>query len=369
MSVLTRLILGLLRLQAIRALFLFVAPLVERAISHFYGAKKVVLDEELHGETDRRFARLVDARSEEMLLSVVEHALSKATPAARRRFFLWAEERSSQDPAGLAYAERTFEGHKAAILRARGALEGARVLELGPGQTLVTGVLLYVHGARSYEAVDLWPVPEQDPAIYARLRAHLSSRPELLVRFDEVVRFEGPSVRIDPEKIRYRHPVDAGALPSPDASFDVVLSLAAFEHFSDPEAAIRECARVTASDGVNLHQIDLRDHRDFAKPLEFLKASEEEWQRLAAGKPSFTNRWRKSDFERAFAAAGFVVSPIEVNARTSVDAVLRASFDARYRDRSTDDLEAISVFFALRRSPAAAPASPHRSTAGTTPRA
>jgi SAM-dependent methyltransferase len=349
MSLAGRAVMAVLRLRPVRALFLLLAPLAERAISHFYGMKKLALGEELHGETDKRFARLVDARSEEMLLSVVEHALAKATPAARRRFFLWAEERSSQDPAGLAYAERTFEGHKAAILRARGTLEGARILELGPGQTLVTGVLLYVHGARSYEAVDLYPVPDQDPAIYARLRVHLAGRPELVARFDEVVRFEGPKVTLDAEKVRYRHPVDAARLPSPDASFDVVLSLAAFEHFPDPEGAIRECARVTAPGGVNLHQIDLRDHRDFAKPLEFLKTSEEEWRRVETGRPSLTNRWRKSDYERAFAAASLAPAWVEVNGRTSVDDALRASFEPRFKERPRDDLEAISVFFALRR--------------------
>jgi SAM-dependent methyltransferase len=369
MTLLGRAIVGLLRLRPVRAAFLFFAPLFERAISHFYGMKKVALGASLEAESDARFEKLVDRHSEEMVVSVVEHALARATPGARRRFFLWAEEKASLDPAGLAYAERTFAGLKDAVLRAKSSLEGLRILELGPGQTLVAGVLFYVHGAKSYTAVDLYPVPTHDAAIYARLREHLASRPELLVRFDEAVRLEGSNASLEPPRVEHRFPVDASRLPFPDASFDVVISLAAFEHFEDPEAAIKECARVTAPGGLGLHQIDMRDHRDFAKPLEFLRVPDEEWRRLAAGKPSYTNRLRKSDFERAFAAAGFEVASVDVNIRTKVAPELRGQLDARFRDRADDDLEAVSAFFSVRRRPAGAPASSSRSTDGTTSRA
>jgi SAM-dependent methyltransferase len=349
MTLAGRAIVALLRLRPVRALFLLFAPLVERAISHFYGMKKVALGAALEAESDARFEKLVDARSEEMLVEVVEHALARATPGARRRFFLWAEEKASLDPHGLAYAERTFEGLKDAVLRAKGSLDGLRILELGPGQTLVAGVLFYVHGAKSYTAVDLYPVPTHDPAIYARLREHLALRPELRARFDEVVHFESSNVSLEQTRVEHRFPVDAARLPFPDASFDVVISLAAFEHFEDPEAAIKECARVTAPGGVGLHQIDMRDHRDFAKPLEFLRHTDEEWRRAAAGKPSFTNRFRKSDFERAFATAGFELAEVDVNMRTKLAPELRAALDARFRDRPEEDLEALSALFVAKR--------------------
>jgi len=41
----------------------------------------------------------------------------------------------------------------------------------------------------------------------------------------------------------------AERLPFPDASFDVVLSLASFHHFADPDRALREIRRVLAAEG------------------------------------------------------------------------------------------------------------------------
>src|SRR5581483_3885780 len=180
---------------------------------------------------------------------------------------------------------------------------------------------------------------------------------------DEAVKLEGERALLDPERVAHRHPVDAAKLPFPDGSFDVVISLAAFEHFEDPEAAIKECARVTAPGGVGLHQIDLRDHRDFERPLAFLRHTDDEWRRIAGGDPAYTNRLRRSDFARAFAAAGLVVASAEVGTKTTVDAALRASLDARFKDREQEDLEAVGVFFEVRRPPAAEPASSRRSTA------
>ena len=60
--------------------------------------------------------------------------------------------------------------------------------------------------------------------------------------------------------------------------------------------------RLLKPGGFTAHQIDLRDHIDFEKPLEFLKVSGADYKFTS---PYGTNRWRRSDFESAFRAAGF----------------------------------------------------------------
>ena len=105
-----------------------------------------------------------------------------------------------------------------------------------------------------------------------------------------------------------------------------------------------------APGGIGIHQIDLRDHRDFAKPLAFLDYSDEEWLALNARDPfSYTNRWRKRDFKDAFASSGTVIEKLEVSVRAEVTPALRARVHPRFRDRPTEDLEALSAFFVVRK--------------------
>jgi SAM-dependent methyltransferase len=304
--------------------------------------------------------RVVESRDDAALLAFVEDGLVRSTPARKQRFYAWLEERAALDEHSLEYAERIFAWLRREIEARRGSIRGLRILELGPGHTLVPGVLFYVHGAASYTAVDMFPIAGKDSALYRRLRAHLAkpaaspapaadALADALRRFDEVVSLEGPEVVLDESKVSCRCPVDAAKLPFPDASFDVVTSNAAFEHFADPAAAVRECTRVLAADGLGLHQIDLRDHRDFEKPLDFLRYEDEEWRRLHANLFCYTNRFRKSDFERAFAESGLEVAAVDVNLKAPFDPALRAQFHPRFRDRSVDDLEALSAFFVLKK--------------------
>jgi len=319
--------------------------------------------------TDAETAKLAAALSEplirdgtgERLELVLEAALAAAPPRLKQRFYARIEERAAHDEHALAYAERVFERMRVCVERHGASLAGLRVLELGPGHTLATGVLFYVHGARSYTAVDYYPIAGRDAALYARLREHLAApvllpvaadaaREQALRRFDEAVRLSGTEVAFDESKVACRHPVDAAQLPFPDASFDLVFSTASFEHFKDPIAAVRECARVTAPGGLGLHQIDLRDHRDFARPLDFLRFDESEWAKLHELEPfCYTNRLRKSDFERAFSDAGLALAQVTVNLRAPVDPSLRAALHPRYRDRAPEDLEALSAFFVVRK--------------------
>ena len=349
-----------LRLAPFRALMRSLARPLEWLMQTWFNMKVLVLDEGQAGQPTG-YDRLVECADGAVLVRDVARLLEAATPGAKRQFLLWAEERSQEDAHGLPYAERTFEWMRREIVRARGSLQGARILELGPGQTLASGLLLYANGAATYTAVDLFFMPGSNAQVYRQLRKHLAERPlllpidvettraEALRRFDEAVRLEENEAAFSPGKVDYRWPVDAARLPFPDASFDVVVSLAAFEHFQDPEAAIRECARVTASSGVGLHQVDFRDHRDFSRPLEFLKHTDAEWTEIQKGSSAYTNRWRKGDFERAFSFSNLSLERMGGVERAPLDPALRSQLDPRFRDRSVEDLEVLGAFFVVRK--------------------
>jgi SAM-dependent methyltransferase len=274
-----------------------------------------------------------------------------------------ALERLEAEPETLAYAQKLFGTLHEWLSRHAGGVPGKRILELGPGHTLVPGALLLAAGAERWVGIDRFPIASHDARVYRKLRDALAhdrglvrsddyyrTRERALERFDSVVRLDGERVAFDETRLSWQAPVDAAALPFPDASFDVCLSNASFEHFKEPERAVRESLRVVAPGGFSIHQIDLRDHRDFTKPIDFLKFSDVEWQGFFADVSFiYTNRWRRDDFLGAFRSAGGEVVRAEANMTVPLTDELRASLAPRFRDRAREDLETVSLFLVVRR--------------------
>jgi hypothetical protein len=100
---------------------------------------------------------------------------------------------------------------------------------------------------------------------------------------------------------------------------------------------------------MGLHQVDFRDHRDFSRPLEFLRHTDAEWAEIQKGTSAYTNRWRRSDFEGAFTGSNASLERIGVNQRAPLDPELRSRFDVRFRDRPLEDLEVLGAFFVVKK--------------------
>ena len=66
---------------------------------------------------------------------------------------------------------------------------------------------------------------------------------------------------------------------------------AVFEHIEDPEGAIRDISRTLTPGGHTMHRVDLRDHRDFSKPLDFLKPD---------APRNGCNLWRSHQYRQVF---------------------------------------------------------------------
>ena len=117
------------------------------------------------------------------------------------------------------------------------------------------------------------------------------------------------------------------------------------EHVSDPEGTIKALGRVLKKGGLTAHQIDMRNHRDFSRPLDHLTLDAGQWDKVNAARPAHQheNRWRLSQFRASFERNGFRIVSIDVNDRAPVAEDLRRRLHPEFRQFALDDLAAVGA--------------------------
>lgn len=171
--------------------------------------------------------------------------------------------------------------------RAAQSIAGKRVLVFGYGGSLGVALGLLEAGA---EHVYL-----QDP--FAPVRSARNRR----LPADRMARFfrGGPQDwHPCPERVTIVREHLPDIAPRHEAAIDWIVSTSVFEHVADVESNIAACARIMRPGGINVHQIDLRDHY-FRYPFEMLCHSEKVWQKWLNASNNL-NRWRLRQYETAF---------------------------------------------------------------------
>ena len=249
-------------------------------------------------------------------------------------------------------SERPFELWQELRERTEGRLDvsGREVLELGPGRSLGMGLIFLAAGARRVVAVDRYRHLFWDDLDCNHLRGVLDRLEEerwpYAQRARSAVRtITTGHVEFDPDALVYRQ-ADGAALPLESDAVDLCYSNAVLEHVHEPAVVVRELARVIRPGGDSIHEIDFRDHFDQGDRLRLLTFPEWEWQARTRFRPGYTNRWRRADFLRAFAAAGFEHRTGRVTNAVPLEAVeaWRPRMVARFRDRPAEDLSTLSYW-------------------------
>jgi|WetSurMetagenome_2_1015567.scaffolds.fasta_scaffold213363_2 SAM-dependent methyltransferase len=255
-----------------------------------------------------------------------------------------------------AYAIRVYKDVFGTLSREAGFNAKDKViLEIGPGFSVGVLFLAGLSGAAKVCAVDAFPHDKgSDNDYIASMYGHLLNDRSFLIgdarhldenaftdTFARFVRKDAQSgFAYRPEKLEFHFPFSVEHLPFANDVFDCVYSFATFEHFRDPQAAAAELNRITKPGGINFHSVDLRDHRNFEEPLEFLSMTEDSWQEQGrqSNGYSFTNRLRSPEIVRCFANHGF--SPLkELPFLTcSVSPDLRKRLAPGYQDFSDEVL-------------------------------
>lgn len=187
-------------------------------------------------------------------------------------------------------------------------LAGKRILELGPGDNLALGLLFHAWGAASYTGIDRFYSPrdnERERQIYLRLREELSG--ERRDRFDEAVDLR-EGIRFNESKMRalYGPGAEKASESLADGSVDLLISSGVLQSVR-LEEALPGMTRLLAPGGMMIHRFDLRDLGMFSSsgyhPLEFLTISQATYRWIEKGADR-SNRWRVSQYRRAFEGAG-----------------------------------------------------------------
>jgi SAM-dependent methyltransferase len=240
------------------------------------------------------------------------------------------------------------------------------VLELGPGFSLGLVFLAALSGARKAWAADLFPHnmgPDHDYIV--SMYEHVAKNPRFLITMDQpwdvdrvtnefaklIDRDQQGRYSFRKSKIEYLFPFTGEKLPFDNEAIDVSLSCAAFEHFREPAAVVRELSRITRPAGVSCHIIDFRDHRDFTRPFEFLTMTENAWQQFHSASQSYTytNRLRHSQVVSLFNDAGFRLLGVQPSITGLLDKEVQARLVAPYTDIPVGELETLVQIYVFRK--------------------
>jgi SAM-dependent methyltransferase len=181
---------------------------------------------------------------------------------------------------------------------------GKTVLELGSSPEPTLPLILLLDGAERIVVNNVFALGNTVPRSTVQLLNLFmtSMRDVPPERVQEVIEWHGDTGWLRPEQFERHAPMGAEELPLADESMDIVFSMAVLEHVQQPRAVLTRTFELMKPGGWCFHAIDLRDHRDFRRPLEFLSLTEEQYVEATGGSE---NRVRAEEYVELFREIGF----------------------------------------------------------------
>lgn len=167
------------------------------------------------------------------------------------------------------------------------SVAGKKVLVFGYGGRFAVAVELLKRGASHIVLCDHFMSLDQQRNM------------ELLPEYADYLYLNNGKVMPLPQYITLLHgDIRDSAVQQNISAVDLVLSTSVYEHLDDVNGITQALATLTASEGIHLHFVDLRDHY-FKYPFEMLAFSEKVWKGFL-NPTSNLNRLRLPDYQRIF---------------------------------------------------------------------
>ena len=179
-------------------------------------------------------------------------------------------------------------------------------LELGPGDSIATGIIAHSFGAKKTYLFDVGDFAIKDINYYKEFSKKLSKNKIKTPDISEINSFEELLSKFN---IIYLKDGLESFQEIPNSSVDMIFSHSVIEHIRLAElpVIISELYRVVSKNGIMSHNIDLMDHLDYS--LHSLRFSKSLWESNFFVKSGFyTNRLRYSQIIKIFTEKGFTLT-------------------------------------------------------------
>ena len=221
-----------------------------------------------------------------------------------------------------------------------------KVLEIGPGNSIVTGLYAHASGCSKTYLVDDGDYITRDMRFYHEVIKSLDADDLIIQKLLRITHFTELLGKIGIEYLT-RGLESLKTIES--NSIDFIFSNAVLEHIKKSEfvATVEQMYRILKCNGFSSHEIDLKDHLCYS--LNNLRFPERIWEsRLFQTSGFYTNRIRYEEMLNIFKSVGFKV---EVIRKWNWDEVpiKKKSFSAPFNDLSDDDLKVYCFDVILRK--------------------
>lgn len=254
-------------------------------------------------------------------------------------------------------------------------IQGARVLELGPGDNFGIPLAFLGDGAAQVTTIDrffAWRDDRQQVEIYnamfSRMEGEARKRAEAALASTSPVEFDSGLLRVIEGT-----GVEGAAEMLEHESYDLIVSRAVLEHVANVVDSFSAMDALLRPGGVMAHKIDFRDHGLFTNgghhPLTFLTVPDRVylWMGANSGLPNrhlanwYRDEMKRRGYEARFFATHVVGQEAELlphpaavpaqqveAARPLIDEI-RPRLRPRFRDLSDQDLATAGVFLVARK--------------------
>lgn len=277
---------------------------------------------------------------------IARNSWRKIAPTAVRTDVAGSTHREADPGEAVDYISAVFADYLTYAELEAQDLDGATVLELGPGDSLGVALRFIAAGARRVVCIEryrVWQDPAHQKAIYAELIGRLPS--DQRARAEAAVDLDGEVAVFDPDCIRLIEGPGAEGLDGllPARSVDLIVSRAVLEYVHGIERSLAQQAQLLSDGGLMAHKIDLRDHGLFTSaghhPLTFLEVPERLYGAMST-RTGMPNRWRASQYTDVLEGFGLEVEMLATHA-AGVEAEVVPHAAALSPDRHASSFELV----------------------------